>query len=230
MEFISKLVFFVAGFLFAFNGQNYTHFDSVFKDLFNFQSISVSNYVDSLIEEYGNEDIVGNIRIDSLSINTPIVQYSDNEYYLNHNEYNNESRLGAIFLDYRNSLDLDRKILIFGHNSQSITTLFQGLERYLNESFFKNEVNRTLVINTGYKRMEYLVSSVFVVSTDFQHMKLSFDEEEWKRHIDWINESSLYSVDKISYEDEILIMQTCYYEPKNSYLLVIAKKIKEAYY
>lgn len=230
MEFISKLIFFVAGLFFALDGQNYTDFDSIFKDIFSFQSISVSNYIDNLIEEYGNEDIVGNIRIDSLSINTPIVQYSDNEYYLNHDEYDKESRLGAIFLDYRNILDLDRKILIFGHNSQSITTVFQSLEKYLDEFFFKNKVNRKLVINTGYKRMEYLVSSIFVVSTDFQHMKLSFDEEGWKKHIDWINESSLYDGDKISYEDEILIMQTCYYEPKNSYLLVVAKKIKEAYY
>ena len=61
-------------------------------------------------------------------------------------------------------------------------------------------------------------------------MKLSFSQEGWKSHIDWINESSLYDVEKISYKNSILVMQTCYYEPSESYLLIVAKKISESFY
>ena len=35
------------------------------------------------------------------------------------NDYKKEySITGSIFLDYRNSIDLDRKLLIYGHNSK----------------------------------------------------------------------------------------------------------------
>ena len=68
------------------------------------------------------------------------------------------------------------------------------------------------------------------MSDDFQHMNLSFTQEEWKKHIEWINNNSLYDDANFSLDDDILIMQTCYYEPDDSYLLVVAKKIREEFY
>ena len=86
------------------------------------------------------------------------------------------------------------------------------------------------MIETINKKSVYEVASIFVINVDFQHMRLSFSQKEWKKHIDWINSKSLHDDNFVKYDDEILIMQTCYYEPSDSYLLVVAKKLEEEYY
>lgn len=194
------------------------------------KEFDVPNYVEIAREEYNNEDIVGRLYIESLDMDVPIVQSSDNDYYLDHDEYKKKNNLGAIFLDYRNNIDVDRKILIFGHNSETIKTEFKKIEAFLDEKFYDDVNNRKIVLETLNKSVTYEVSGVFVEASDFQHMKLSFTQEEWKKHIEWINNNSLYKDNFVDVDDEILIMQTCYYEPDDSYLLIIAKKVEEVYY
>lgn len=198
-------------------------------NLDNINSFDFINFIDGLILKYGNNDIVGKLVINSLDVDTPIVQGKDNLYYLKYDEYKNENSKGAIFIDYRNNIDIDRKLLIYGHNSRESDTIFKKLESYLSFDFFSNSDNREVEINTRNKKMIYEVSSVFVVDKDFSHMDLSFSLDEWNSHIDWINNSSIYDIE-LNYSDEIIIMQTCYYEPDNSFLLVILKKIDEIYY
>lgn len=229
MEFCRRFVFLVFSFICAFCKE-----DIGINDLFINSSVSnneesISKYVEEAREKYSNNDIVGKLYISSLSIDVPIVQSDDNDYYLDHDEYKKKNALGSIFLDYRNNIDIDRKILIYGHNSKTIDTEFKKLESFLLTDFYNDSNNKKIVIESLNKKSIYEVSSVFIVSDDFQHMRLSFSQEEWNDHIDWINSQSLYS-DFIEYDDEILIMQTCYYKPKDSYLLIVSKKLKEEYY
>lgn len=236
MELGKRLIFFIFSLLFAFNCDSDSIFQR-FKDI-DYKEIkevfsnikSNFNYVDIAKKKYNNDDIVGRLFIESVDIDVPIVQSTDNNFYLDHDEYGNKNTVGSIFLDYRNNIDIDRKLLIFGHNSRTISTEFKKMEKFLSSSFFNELDNRKLLIETSNKISIYDISSVVIVTDDFQHMKLSFSQEEWKKHIDWINKSSLYSVTGLSYDDDILIMQTCFYEPDDSYLLIVAKKIKEAFH
>ncbi len=204
------------------------HFEDIFRVLETTRSIS--SYVDDAREKYHNNDIVGRLYIESIDIDVPVVQSSDNEFYLSRDEYKNKNNVGSIFLDYRNNVDLDRKLLIFGHNSRDLQTEFKKMENFLSSSFFNNSNNRNLILETKNKISEYYIDSIIIVSDDFQHMNLSFTQEEWKKHIEWINNNSLYDGANFSLDDDILIMQTCYYEPDDSYLLVVAKKIREEFY
>ena len=67
-----------------------------------------------------NPDIVGWIYSEGTPINYPIMQGTDNSYYLKHlyiGEYNGAS---SIFLDGRNSSDFsDRHIVVYGHHMQN---------------------------------------------------------------------------------------------------------------
>ncbi len=190
-----------------------------------------ANYIERERQKYNNNEIVARLVINSLDLDVPILQHNDNDFYLNHDEYGNQSNIGAIFLDYRNNVDIDRKLLLFGHNSQSVNTHFKKLENFLSSSFFNKADNRKVSIETYNKKINYEVVSVFTITGKNEHMKLSFSQAEWKNHIDWINESSRYdNSEKLTYKDSILIMQTCYYEPSESYLLVIAKKVSESFY
>ena len=63
-----------------------------------------------------NSEIVGVIKIKNTDINYPIVQSSDNTYYLDHSYTKDKSSAGAIFLDYRNDLEnLSKNNIIYGH-------------------------------------------------------------------------------------------------------------------
>ena len=68
---------------------------------------------------------------------------------------------------------------------------------------------------------------LFVDFFNFIYMKITFNDKEWIKHIDWMKKNSVYDtyVD-VGVDDKIVTLQTCYYKPKNSYLIVNAKKIK----
>ena len=63
-------------------------------------------------------DVVGYISIPSISVNYPVVQTTDNDYYLNHLITGEVSTSGSIFLDYRCTSDatISRNTVLYGHN------------------------------------------------------------------------------------------------------------------
>lgn len=77
-----------------------------------------------------NSDTRGWIKIDSLGISYPIMQYTDNEYYLKKNTYKEDSISGSIFLDYRNNGFDDRHTIIYGHNMKN-DSMFGKLDEIL---------------------------------------------------------------------------------------------------
>lgn len=163
------------------------------------------------------------LRIPGIDLYTKVYQYTDNKYYLEHDEYGNADKHGSVFLDYRNNLT-DKKLLIFGHNSRSYNTKFKKLERYLLSDFFEEIENRYLYLEFDRMVFTYLIKSVLIVDNSSLHMYLKYNEEEWVNHIKWINSNSIYKSD-INNDSDILILQTCLFDnPNGKYLLVVAEK------
>lgn len=79
---------------------------------------------------------IGWIYIPDSNINYPIMQYTDNEYYLSHNSDNKTSSYGSIFLDSRCDID-SNIILIHGHNCKQ-KIMFSELKNYYNNSTYKD--------------------------------------------------------------------------------------------
>ncbi len=69
------------------------------------------NYVEvdfqNLLKE--NQETVSWITVNGTNINYPVVQHSDNEYYLNHSFDGSENSAGWIYLDYRNNIENTEK-------------------------------------------------------------------------------------------------------------------------
>jgi len=230
MELGKRFVLFVLSFVFSFQFDGLGNYHNVSDFLFQQKTFISPHYVDQAILKYDNPEVVGRLSIASIGLDVPVVQHDDNDFYLNHDEYRNENKMGAVFLDFRNRIHSDRKLLIFGHNSKTMQTEFKKLEKFLSSDFYYNIDHRKLILETKKKTSIYHVSSVFIVFDDFQHMNLSFTQEEWKKHLAWIHDSSIYQDEFLTVEDDIIILQTCYYEPEHSYLLVVAKKVKEEYF
>ncbi|MCZ0704646.1 SrtB family sortase [Natronobacillus azotifigens] len=84
-----------------------------------------------------NKDYVGWINIEDTTVDYPVVKTGDNEFYLSHNFYKQEDFAGAIFMDYRNSMDkLDKNLILYGHNMKD-GSMFGSLKNYLEEDYLK---------------------------------------------------------------------------------------------
>lgn len=173
-----------------------------------------------------NKDIIGRIKIDGTNIDNILVQTDNNEYYLNHLPNGEKDSRGTIFMDYRNNTN-DRKLLIYGHNSETLKSApFHDLEKYLNESFYKQNKYVELTLNDEKSTWE-IFSVMILEKNDNRHMKITFNDSEWIKHLDWMKNNSIYNTDvEASLNDRIITLQTCYYEPGDSYLIINAKKIK----
>lgn len=208
-------------------------FDKLIENTFPVIKEEVKNEedLDYFQKKYQNSDIVARVFVDGSSINEPVVQTKDNDFYLNHDLFKRKDNRGSAFLDYRVNLS-SRKKLIFGHNSSTLEVPFKELEKYYEYDYFKK--HQIIELEWEERLEKYQIFSVFIETSDWSYMKLKFDTEQlWFDHISKLKNNSFYDtgVDVVS-TDEILILQTCshhkdYKKYKKKYLLIVAKKIKE---
>ena len=109
------------------------------------------NIIKRYQNRFSNKDIIGELSISNTSLRVPIVKGNDNSYYLNHLINKKANTLGSVFMDYRNNTS-DRKVIIYGHNSNNVYTEFNILEKYLNSSYYYNHPTITFkdIDNTYY--------------------------------------------------------------------------------
>ena len=75
------------------------------------------------------------INIGGTNIDYPVVQGTDNSFYLNHDFNKNYLPAGSIFLDYRNDFENDSNSVIYGHHMRN-STMFGQIEKFKKEDFF----------------------------------------------------------------------------------------------
>ena len=192
--------------------------------------IDYTEIINSLKEEYDNKDIVGILKIDN-ELSVPLVQTSNNDYYLNHTVYNEKSNLGAIFLDYRIDINNNNKLLIYGHSSTKTNTEFNILENYYDKNYY--DKHKYINLTTSKEEKIYEIFSVYIETIDFSYMNINFiDDNDYYAHIQNLKEKSLYDIGiELKNDDEILILQTCsnhenYKNYDKKYLLIISRRIK----
>jgi len=89
-----------------------------------------------------NPDFYGWIKVEHTNISYPIVQTTDNDYYLHYSFEKKRYNSGAIFCDYRNSRNVEenRNTIIYGHNMLD-SSMFQPLLDYGNNiNYFKDGI------------------------------------------------------------------------------------------
>ena len=181
-----------------------------------------------LKENLGNTDIVGYIKINSISLESVVLQSKDNNYYLNHDINKNRSIYGVPFVDSRNKKDLslEKQINIYGHNS-SVESLydnlpFSNLRHITNKDIFDNLSD--IYLYTDNEVLIYEPYIVKVITTDYEYTRLKFvDDDILENHLNNLVSNTIYCKDpcNIPKDKNIIILQTCFYNPKGSYLLLI---------
>ena len=173
-----------------------------------------------------NKDTVGWLKVKGTNIEYPVVQYSNNSYYIDHNYENKYNCAGWIFVDYRNKLDgSDKNTVIYGHNIKD-GSMFGTLKNILKSEWQENEENRYIIFETENESQVYNVFSVYTVEAEEYYLKTNFfNETEFTDFINTIKQRSIKDFDvEVTSDDTILTLSTC--ADNNKYRVVLhAKKI-----
>lgn len=179
-----------------------------------------------------NPEAIGYIRMrgggDNI-IDYPVVQHSDNDYYLDRlfdGTYNNA---GAIFMDAyaENGFD-SRYAIIYGHNMRSGSRMFSCLKNYQDAAYFAEHPE--IDIYAGEKHYVYKVFAQFRTSTDsFVYRDIYPDDETFMSMISQALSASAIDAglpaDYFSPDSHVLTLSTCLdqYDANYRYVVLLVR-------
>lgn len=163
-----------------------------------------------------NDDCVAWIYIEDTDINYPIVQGSDNSYYLKHLIDGKWNSSGSIFMDSRVSADIsDRHCIIYGHHMKN-GTMFSGLTKYKEQEYFDAHPEGWLITPEGTYRIEFFAGYVANVKSAAWDLGFESDDD----FVSWTQEAKkqswFASALSPAVTDRILTLSTCSYEFDNA--------------
>lgn len=181
-----------------------------------------------------NEEIIGWLEIEGTNINYPVLQASDNDYYLTHNYKKEKSSTGSIFLD--KDFDLingSSNYLIYGHRSKS-GLMFEDLMKYAKEDFYKEHTKVKFTTNKDDSLYEIL--SVFYSRVYYKSEKNVFryyyfvnanNEQEYNDFVNNAKKVSLYDTGvTANYGEQLLTLSTCEYSQEDGRFAIVCKKVE----
>lgn len=172
-----------------------------------------------------NQDTVGWIHVSNTNIDYPVVQSTDNDFYLNHSFDKSQNSAGWVFADYRsNCSNLGYNTVIYGHNRKD-QSMFGSLQTVLKEEWYTNEDNLYVHFSTVNEDHVYRIFSTFVCNDEHVNAYTQTDfsnEQEFKNYLQkLVNCSSRDYETDISETQQIITLYTCY-GINNQRLLVCA--------
>lgn len=119
-----------------------------------------------------NQDTVGWIKIDGTSIDFPVVQGEDNEYYERKNFYGEYDRRGSIWLDSRckvgrGSGSLSKNTILYGHNLTQDECIFRDVTKYTDLEYYKT--HPVVEFNTIYNNFKWKVFACFKTTVNAEY-------------------------------------------------------------
>lgn len=174
-----------------------------------------------------NSETVAWIQVPNTKIDYPVVQTSDNTFYLTHNFEKKNSKAGWIFLDYRNDQELsNQNIVIYGHGRLD-NSMFGSLRDYLKDDDF-HENNRLIKLSTPTENRIYEIVSIYTIKPETYYLTTFFENSsKWEQFLTTITSRSIYDYGvTLKKEDQILTLSTCRDDNQNR-VVVHARLIKK---
>lgn len=180
-----------------------------------------------------NNEIIGWLEIEGTNINYPVLQGTDNKFYMKNNYKKEKSKDGSIFLDKSYNWDIpSSNLLLYGHNNKN-GIMFQDLLKYKNEDFYKEHTK--IKFTTNKEDNVYEIISVFYSRVYYKSEKNVFryyyfvnanNEQEYNDFVNNAKKSSIYDTGiNANYGDQLLTLSTCEYSQEDGRFVVVAKKI-----
>lgn len=172
-----------------------------------------------------NSDLAGWISIAGTSLDYPVLKGIDNDYYLERDFYGQNTKLGSIFMDYRNDYD-DINMIIYGHNSSG-GQMFGTLNSYRTESFYN--AHKEIKFDTLYEHHTYEIIAVclgrvrYIDEEGFRYYNYTDDEYEIDSFFMDMRKQSIYPVTyEFGKDDRFITLSTCSNDSDDGRLYLVA--------
>lgn len=164
-----------------------------------------------------NEDVVAWLYGPDSRFNYPVVQGSDNDYYLYRLLDGSWNDNGSLFLDWRNSADFsDGNSIIYGHHMKT-GDMFGTLVKYKEQSYYDSHPFLYLTTPTQKYRVDLFAGCLVEGNAEiYQSREISASLVETYRA-----QSTFQPMGEISTDGPILTLSTCSFEFENARYVVL---------
>lgn len=183
-----------------------------------------------------NKRLIGWLEIADINgepfISYPVMQTTDNEYYLKHGFNQEEDVNGCIFMDCDcDAIKPSDNLILYGHHMRS-GRMFGNLVKYEDYNFY--QTHRIIRFDTIYEHGEYEVMFAFRTSlkneNDISFKYYEFIDangpEEFNSYMNEMAEMALYDTGVTAvWGDHLLTLSTCDYQEDNGRFAVVARRI-----
>ncbi|MDD3663206.1 MAG: class B sortase [Candidatus Pacebacteria bacterium] len=174
-----------------------------------------------------NQDVVGWIQIPALDISYPVVQRTDNFYYLSHLFTGESNSNGSIFVDFHNKSDFaDQNTIIYGHNMKN-GSMFGTLDSYDDKSLY--DQNPYFYVYVPDNILVYQIFSCYTGKTGSRAYTYAFsDGNDFRSFVETIRGYAGYDTEvEVAESDKIVTLSTCVNSRRDYRYLVHGKLIQK---
>lgn len=168
-----------------------------------------------------NPEVIGWICVPNTEINYPVVQTTDNSYYLSHLVDGTENKNGTIFVDCQNAKDFsDANTVLYGHHMKNGTMLARIIQ-YQEQSFYDEHTKGYMITRDHIFQLDFF--SGFTARADATVYRLTFPDPQ--SQYDWIracySHSDFTCSQTVAEQDKTITLSTCAYSFQEArYVLV----------
>ena len=103
-----------------------------------------------------NPDVLGWLTVYDTNIDYPLLQSTNNNYYLDHNPKKEPEVSGSLYLDYRNDKQFkDFNTIIYGHHMAQ-SKMFGDLDKFLDEDFWNSHEYGNLIYDAQNHGLQFI--------------------------------------------------------------------------
>lgn len=172
-----------------------------------------------------NSDTVGWLIVNNTNINYPVVQTTNNDYYLKHAFDKSSNSAGWVYADFRDDFnELSKNTVIYAHGRKD-KVMFGSLTNTLKSSWYKNQDNQIIQFSTLKYNTMWQIISIYKIQAESYYITTDFSSDEsFMTFANTMLSRSIYDfgVD-ITEDDKLLTLSTCYND--NGIRLVVQAKL-----
>ncbi len=175
-----------------------------------------------------NEETVAWINVLGTNIDYPVVQSTDNSFYLDHTFDKTKNIAGWVFSDFRNNMQfLNKNTIIYAHKMTN-KTMFGSLPLLLDKNWFEDKLHHLIKLSTPNSNMIWQIFSVYTIPKESYYITTHFKtDNDYQNFLDTINDRSIFNFDvSLDTDSKIITLSTCK-DYKGNRIVVHAKLIKQ---
>ena len=172
-----------------------------------------------------NNDTVAWLIVNNTNVNYPVVQTTNNDYYLNHAFDKSNNNAGWVFADFRDSFNpLTQNTVIYAHGRKD-KVMFGSLIDTLDEKWYTDVNNQIIQLSTPKMDTMWQIFSIYKIEAETYYITTSFSSNDsYNNFLSVMKSRSIYDFNiDVNEKDKILTLSTCYND--NGMRLVIQAKL-----